>query len=219
MRRFQARFLSAGGFLLCWHHHGDLGALADRAFDLELAAVQLDQGLHDRQAEAGAFLAAGEGVVDLAEGARARCRSARAGCRCRCRRPRARPMPPAPVGWAESVTWPPCGVNLMALLSRLIRICLTARLSAIRRGVGGDRSGAPPAGRHSRALAHQPGAILERLLDLDRLEMQLEAAGLDLREVEDVVDDGEQVLAAASGCRGIVGVLRAGRWRRTSASA
>lgn len=30
-------------------------------------------------------------------------------------------QPDAVAGWAERVTWPPCGVNLMALLSRLIR--------------------------------------------------------------------------------------------------
>ena len=47
--------------------HDDAGALGRLALDLERAAVQLDNALHDRQAEAGAFVFAGELAVDLAE--------------------------------------------------------------------------------------------------------------------------------------------------------
>src|SRR5262249_24868291 len=47
---------------------GDAGAAADLARDLQLAAVQLDHRLGEGYAEAAALVAAGPGVVDLAEG-------------------------------------------------------------------------------------------------------------------------------------------------------
>src|SRR5437016_1410974 len=48
--------------------HGDRGAEARPAGDLERAAVQLDQAAADRQAEAGAAVLARERVLDLVEG-------------------------------------------------------------------------------------------------------------------------------------------------------
>ena len=47
----------------------------------------------------------------------------------------------------------------------------------------------------ARARHHAHGVVEERL-ELDLLGVEPDAAGLDLRHVEDVVDDVEQVLAA-----------------------
>src|SRR6185437_440758 len=48
--------------------HGHRGALADLALHVDLAVVQTDQPLHDRQAEAGAFVFALIGLAGLEEG-------------------------------------------------------------------------------------------------------------------------------------------------------
>src|SRR3989449_6340813 len=45
----------------------------------------------------------------------------------------------------------------------------------------------------SRALAHEGQAALERGRQVERARLELHAAGLDLREVEDVVDEREQM--------------------------
>src|SRR3546814_10832707 len=46
------------------------------------------------------------------------------------------------------------------------------------------------------AVAHDAEARLRCRLEIDRLLVQLELAGLDLRQVEDVVDQAQQVRAA-----------------------
>ena len=48
---------------------GDRRALADGAFDLQRAAVQLDKTLRQRQSKAGAFVFPLQPVVDLTESA------------------------------------------------------------------------------------------------------------------------------------------------------
>ena len=137
--------------------HRDAGALADAAADVELAAMQRDQPLDDREAEPGAVMGCGHrrcapGRTDRRRARRSSSRDADAGVLHGERdesaaRPRRSPRP--------------CRrgrVNLMALDSRLIRICLRARLSATMSGrsPGRGRSGrcrprAPstPAGRSS----------------------------------------------------------------------
>src|SRR4249920_144173 len=55
-------------WLLHWQHDGGRRALAEFACDLEPALVQAGKPLHDRQAEAGAVMAAIIGVVRLDEG-------------------------------------------------------------------------------------------------------------------------------------------------------
>ena len=80
--------------------------------------MHLDQALDDRQAEAGAFFR-----ILLRERAAAERRQhdrdfVLAECRGRCRLME-RYCPPAPVQPTLSVISPPCGVNLMALVSRL----------------------------------------------------------------------------------------------------
>ena len=63
------------------------GCRAPRAVEMHAAAVQFDKGLGQGQAQAGAFIAALQPVIDLAEGLPARCPRRRATCRCRCRPP------------------------------------------------------------------------------------------------------------------------------------
>ena len=96
-----------------------------------------------------------------------------------------------------TVTLPPSGVNFTALDSRLMNTCLRARLSA--------RKVQCLAARRARSLTlafggarpDQAHHLVERRVDLQRLAFQLHAARLDLRHVENVVDDIEQELAAA----------------------
>ena len=48
-------------------------------------------------------------------------------------------------------------------------------------------------------LADQVGDVVQHLLELEVDVLDRQLAGLDLREVEDVVDDAQQVLARAAG--------------------
>ena len=48
------------------------------------------------------------------------------------------------------------------------------------------------------AAVDDPQAVGKNLVELDRLGIEVDAAGLDLRHVEDVVDDVEQILAAGA---------------------
>ena len=46
----------------------------------------------------------------------------------------------------------------------------------------------------ARALAHQCQRVLEQLSDIEAPQLELHAAGLDLRQVEDVVDQCQQMV-------------------------
>ena len=112
------------------------GALARVAVDLDRAAMQLDQPFGQRQPEADAVVFAVEAAIDLAE-RRQRDRDLfRASCRCRYRR--SRKMTPRRLRRCSMLrlTLPPGGVNLIALDSRLTRICV------ILAGSAGDRQAA-----------------------------------------------------------------------------
>src|SRR3546814_2525395 len=56
------------------------------------------------------------------------------------------------------------------------------------------------------AVAHDAEARLRCRLEIDRLLVQLELAGLDLRQVEDVVDQAQQVRAAVVDVDGVLAV-------------
>ena len=96
---------------------------------------------------------------------------------------------------ARIVMRPPSGVNLTALERRLSTICLSRRGSASsrmpRRDVGGERELLVVGAR-----GDDPHGVVEEAAERGPLEVEADAAGLDLRHVEDVVDDVEQVLAA-----------------------
>src|ERR1019366_8889876 len=109
--------------------HG--GSFVDLALHGQLAGMQPDQGLHDRQPEAGAFVPPLIGLAGLEEGSPIRLRSSAA-----------MPTPVSvtrntsrdPSTPAETVTLPPRSVNLMALDTRFSTICLNARASPFMTG-------------------------------------------------------------------------------------
>src|SRR5580693_6965555 len=84
--------------------------------------------------------------------------------------------------------WPPLGVNLTALLSRLYRICLYQRL-ALQFLFDPDVLGHGQ--RINGGKYFWQGVLHEKLL-----AMQLQLSRLDLREVEDVIDQLQQVTGA-----------------------
>ena len=99
-------------------------------------------------------------------------------------------------------------MNLTALASRLSRICRSRVTSPL------------TAGRHvalehvgevelllRRARADEVERRLDALAQIERLRLDVHAAGLDLREVEDVVDDREQRVAGVADRGGVVALL------------
>ena len=92
-----------------------------RALDPHRAAHQLGEPLGDRQAQAGAAVAARRRDVGLARTPEQAVAPAPAGCRCRCRAPDSGRRSPSSAADAETTS--PGSVNLIALLSRLSRIC------------------------------------------------------------------------------------------------
>ena len=118
------------------------------------------------------------------------------------------PGAPCPFGWfqrvAVTVTRPLSGVNLMALLRRLYMICLNFASSA-------NSSGGAAATSKSRAMPFLLASVLtiactfcSARATLNELRVSSSLAGLDLGEVEDVVDQLQQVAAAVED---VVGVL------------
>src|SRR5215469_7437665 len=88
----------------------------------------------------------------------------------------------------------PSFVNLQALLKRLSRICLSRRESAV--------SGPTSSGASTKAvlvllgeLARGADDFIDKPRQIDPLGIELELAGLDLREVENLVDEAQQVSA------------------------
>ena len=103
----------------------------------------------------------------------------------------------SPLARPRTVTRPPAGVNFTALDSRLSAICLKraavgAQLQRGRYAGGEPRAAFPARARRRRAWRREQG------VELEVLEIEADAAGLDLRHVEDVVDDVEQILPAAA---------------------
>ena len=87
---------------------------------------------------------------------------------------------------------PPSGVNLTAFDRRLSTICLSAAVGENRTPAERARSDVLFVG----APRDDADSLPQQLVEFDRFEIEPDAAGLDLRHVEDVVDDVEQVLAA-----------------------
>ena len=120
-------------------------------------------------------------------------RAPRAGYRGRC--PRRRSRPGRPRRGRRCRRGRPLGVNLTALETRLKTIWRTRRSSAVIVISSGSvlrASAMPPP--LARSLSIET-ALLQNLGNRDRRELQLHPAGLDLGEVEDVVDQREQMLA------------------------
>ena len=214
--------------LLEGHLEVERAALARLALDPDLAAHQLDQPAADGEAEARAAVAAGRRAVGLREALEDEPPGWSVGMPMpvsrTARRISERASSSRSATSAVDVTaTSPRSVNLMALPTRLSSTC------RMRSGVA-DRCRPGSVGRHvageleplvvgarARAVFSAPRSSCSRRSKRHRLEVEL--ARLDLREVEDVVDDRQQRLAGASGscstnsrCSAVeLGVQRAAR--------
>ena len=106
----------------------------------------------------------------------------------------------------RTVTRPPAGVNFTALDSRLSTICLSARRSA-RRPSSGEILRDQFELLVLRARRDDAHGFRQQAVEVELLEIEADAAGLDLRHVENVVDDVEQILAAAADVAAVFVVL------------
>ena len=178
-------------------------ALAGLALDPDRAAHQLGQAAWRSPGRVRCRHICGWWSVGLLEGLEQRARSAPASCRCRCRctgkcrRVGSRRCPPAPRTWTATS---PVSVNLTALLQKLIRIWPEPQRIAAevgrRPGARRRRSAPGPWPRPFRDIRLPTfSSTLSRSKSMFSID---ELAGLDLGEIEDVVDDAEQVLAGAA---------------------
>ncbi len=166
--------------------------------------MQFDQGLGDGEAGARALMALGQLAFDLFE------RPAELG-------QRILGNADAAVGDAEhdtvarearprTVMRPPAGVNLTAFDKRLSATCLTARRSARRRRSDDIRDVTSSRFSWAREETTRMDSAEQRI-EIEVLEVETDAAGLDLRHIENVVDDVEQILAAAVNVAAIFAVF------------
>ena len=166
----------------------------------------------DREAQARAVIGLGELALDLLERPAELSAAHRGRCRYRCPGSPTTTSREHPAAHRDACRF---GRELDRVGQKIDEICLNARrsappksccsISAIERellllGAAGDH-------------AQRSASVW---IELDLLQVELDAAGLDLRHVEDVVDDVEQVVAAASGCRGNIPDICRSRARRTS---
>ena len=186
---------------------GEGAALAVDAGELDLAAQQHGQLAADGQAQAGAAVLARGAGVGLLEGLEDEPlllrRDADAGVLdgegdhllAPCSAPGDRGSSPRVARPTRTSTWP-CAVNLTALDSRFLRIC--CRRFGV--AVHGARQvvGEVDVERQVLGLGHVPEVAVDGVAQAgegDLLDLDRDRAGLDLREVEDVVD---QVAAGRS---------------------
>ena len=123
----------------------------------------------------------------------------------RCRSASGTPMPlsvtvistSAPRRRARTTTEPPAPVNLTALVIRLSAICLSRSTSECTTSTSSATSTprlTPPSIARWRSMR---GGILQQRLQPDLRVLQVHPTGLDLREVEDLVQELEQVSSRA----------------------
>ena len=183
---------------------------------LERAAHQLHEPQRDGQPEPGAAVLARRRSVGLRERLEDQLLLARAGCRCRCRAPgRHDGAPAASVATRRDRDidrTAPWAVNLMALPTRFSS---TWRMRSPSPTGARARRRRPSqvSARPLRLRLHAPARGRVAVGDVARVERQpaeVELAGLDLREVEDVVDHVQQRLGRAADR---LDVLRAARRR------
>src|SRR5437899_4772708 len=168
------------------------GALARLAFHPDAAAVQLDELLGQRQAESGAFLLLRVIAPDLAEllehGLMIFGRDADPGVA-------DRDLEPAGIAMRRYVDAAAVGRELdrvgQEVDEDLLHLALVGLNVAQRRIDAHLQSDIVPL----RTLAHQRHRIGERRSDIECRQVELHPARLDLRQVEDVVDESQQVLA------------------------
>ena len=95
----------------------------------------------------------------------------------------------------DTSTAPPAGVNFTAFESRLKTTCWIRRSSPSTMSASGSVATATLTLVVARSLPHHDHPAFERLPQRERRHLELHPAGLDLGQVEHVVDEGEQVAA------------------------
>ena len=113
---------------------------------------------------------------------------------------------------------PPAGVNFTAFESRLKITCRIRRSSPSTTSTSGVRGERDLDAVLRRLLAHHDDAALERLAERERRDLELDLPGLDLGQVEDVVDQREQMVSRGEDVVEVLLLLLVQR-RRTSARA
>ena len=178
---------------------GEGRALARLAGHGDVAAQHGGEMFGDGEAEAGAAVIARGRGVGLGEGLEQPADLLRRSCRCRNPAPQSvkigRPCIRSSISSSISFTSPPL-VNFAALLSRLIRLCFSFTRSTFIVPISAGAS-------ISRRLPFLSISGVTSILHLGQqawprstvLQMQVHAAGLDLGQIEDVVDQPEQMLA------------------------
>ena len=108
---------------------------------------------------------------------------------------------------AATSTVPPAGVNFTAFESRLKITCTIRRSSPMTVSTSGLRRQRHVDASPGRPLAHDHDPALERLGQREGRDLEIDLAGLDLREVEDVVDQRQQVACRAEDVVEVLGLL------------
>ena len=194
--RRRRRRLRLGGDPAQSHGHGERRAGAERAVDLDVAAHQLAQPLDDHQAEPGAAVAARHRAVGLGE---------------RAEQPRHHRRRDADPGVGDGQAQAPAVAVVAEVSQRDDDVAALGELDRVADQVGQDlpqaagvavAAGVEP----GRDVAHQlePATVgrqpeqldgvLDHGPDIELELLELQPSGLDLGEVEDVVDHGEQAL-------------------------
>ena len=170
-------------------------AFAGLALDPDAPAHQMHQVRGNRQAQAGAAKAPRRRSIGLAEGFEDR----RSAC------PRGMPIPVS-LTWkcslvdpserassrTSSITWPR-SVNLMALPTRFVRTCWSRTGSpTIPAGTAGSTSNSELQPLLIRLEGQRLEHVAHQIAHRERDGFELQLARLDLREVEDVVEDRQQ---------------------------
>ena len=172
-----------------------------RLADGDVAAEHLRQALGDGQPQPGAAELAGGRGVGLLEGLEEVLDLLRRSCRCPYRRLRKRSFGSGSSRSARRTTirTPPVSVNLMALPTRFSRIC-RRRAGSVKMvsGTGPANSSFKPSPLPSARTRISETTSATTAAGRAGLPLDLEFSGFDLREVEDVVDDGQEVVAVAA---------------------
>ncbi len=95
---------------------------------------------------------------------------------------------------ARTSTAPPAGENFTAFESRLKITWLILRSSPVTTSAPSDRGEGHLDAVLEGTFAHHHDASLERVVQRERRDLELDLSRLDLRQVEDVVDEREQVV-------------------------
>ena len=92
----------------------------------------------------------------------------------------------------------PLSVNLQALLRRLRTIWRTRVTSLCILPISAGQSSLQPVAVARRQRLRRAQGVVDENAEIDVLVMELELAGLDLRKIEDIVDELQQMLAGAA---------------------